>query len=147
MAQPSFSDKVEAFCRRLTDRRTDGSLAAAKGTAELLRQLITSSRLNTPEVLLAEVKRVGLRIQAAKPIGERWRQRVVPPPVGGGRACLRACLAQHALLVGALLPVALLILAAACRSRSPRFHDAPHPALAPSPLATLFTTCPALQSW
>lgn len=70
MAAPSaFSDRVENFCRRLTDRRIDGSLAAAKGTAELLRQLVTSSRLNTPEVMLAEVKRVGLRIQAAKPIG------------------------------------------------------------------------------
>lgn len=68
----AFNDRVEAFCRRLTDRRTDGTLAAAKGTAELLRQLVTSSRLNTPEVMLAEVKRVGLRIQAAKPIGERW---------------------------------------------------------------------------
>ncbi|PSC72427.1 translation initiation factor eIF-2B subunit beta [Micractinium conductrix] len=69
MAAPSaFSDRVENFCRRLTDRRIDGSLAAAKGTAELLRQLVTSSRLNTPEVMLAEVKRVGLRIQAAKPI-------------------------------------------------------------------------------
>lgn len=69
MAQP-FNDKVEAFCRRLTDRRIDGSLAAAKGTAELLRQLVTSSRLNTPEVMLQEVKRVGLRMQGAKPIGE-----------------------------------------------------------------------------
>lgn len=73
-SQP-FNDKVEALCRRLTDRRIDGSLAAAKGTAELLRQLVTSSRLNTPEVMLAEVKRVGLRIQAAKPIGacKGWR--------------------------------------------------------------------------
>ncbi|KAL4419149.1 hypothetical protein ABPG77_002662 [Micractinium sp. CCAP 211/92] len=64
----AFNDRVEAFCRRLTDRRIDGTLAAAKGTAELLRQLVTSSRLNTPEIMLAEVKRVGLRIQAAKPI-------------------------------------------------------------------------------
>lgn len=64
-----FSSRVEAFCTRLTDRRIDGSLAAAKGTAELLRQLVTSSKLNTPELMLAEVKKVGLRIQAAKPIG------------------------------------------------------------------------------
>ncbi|EFN54691.1 hypothetical protein CHLNCDRAFT_24479 [Chlorella variabilis] len=63
-----FSSRVEAFCTRLTDRRIDGSLAAAKGTAELLRQLVTSSKLNTPELMLAEVKKVGLRIQAAKPI-------------------------------------------------------------------------------
>ena len=69
MAALPYNDRVEAFCRRLTDRRIDGSLAAAKGTAELLRQLVTSSRLNTPESLLAEVKRVGLRMQAAKPIG------------------------------------------------------------------------------
>ncbi|KAI7838442.1 hypothetical protein COHA_007705 [Chlorella ohadii] len=68
MASQPMNERVEAFCRRLTDRRIDGSLAAAKGTAELLRQLITSSRLNTPELMLGEVKRVGLRIQAAKPI-------------------------------------------------------------------------------
>jgi hypothetical protein len=69
MSGQAFNDRVEAFCTRLVDRRVAGSLAAAKGTAELLRQLITSSRLNTPELMLAEVKRVGLRIQAAKPIG------------------------------------------------------------------------------
>lgn len=65
----SFNDRVEAFCARLADRRVESSLAAAKGTAELLRQLVTSSRLHTPEVMLAEVKRVGLRLQSAKPIG------------------------------------------------------------------------------
>ena len=73
MAALPYNDRVEAFCRRLTDRRIDGSLAAAKGTAELLRQLVTSSRLNTPEALLTEVKRVGLRMQAAKPIGASLR--------------------------------------------------------------------------
>lgn len=67
--QSSFNDRVEAFCCRLVDRRINSSLAAAKGTAELLRQLVTMSRLNTPELLLAEVKKVGLRIQSAKPIG------------------------------------------------------------------------------
>ena len=65
----TFNDRVELFCRRLADRRVDGSLAAAKGTAELLRQLIASSRLSTPDIMLAEVKKLGLRIQAAKPIG------------------------------------------------------------------------------
>ena len=38
MASQPMNERVEAFCRRLTDRRIDGSLAAAKGTAELLRQ-------------------------------------------------------------------------------------------------------------
>ncbi|KAI3425022.1 hypothetical protein D9Q98_008403 [Chlorella vulgaris] len=66
--QSSFNDRVEAFRCRLVDRRINSSLAAAKGTAELLRQLVTMSRLNTPELLLAEVKKVGLRIQSAKPI-------------------------------------------------------------------------------
>ena len=81
-ASQPFNDRVEAFCRRLADRRIDGSLAAAKGTAELLRQLVTSSRLSTPELMLAEVKRVGLRIQAAKPIG-------APPCSGAGGSSLR----------------------------------------------------------
>ncbi|KFM25765.1 Translation initiation factor eIF-2B subunit beta, partial [Auxenochlorella protothecoides] len=48
-------------------RKVETSLDAAKGTAELLRQLVTSSRLSDPQSLLDEVKRVGLTLQAAQP--------------------------------------------------------------------------------
>jgi hypothetical protein len=93
----SFNDRVEAFCARLADRRVDSSLAAAKGTAELLRQLVTSSRLHTPELMLAEVKRVGLRIQAAKPIGAP-RPRRTRAPRTAAAACSLAAAAVHPLL-------------------------------------------------
>lgn len=63
------SDRVEDFCDKLRQRRIEASLDAAKGTAELMRQLVTSGKLPDPQSLLAEVKNVGLRIQAAKPIG------------------------------------------------------------------------------
>ena len=63
-------DKVDDLCDRLRERRVEGSLPAAKGTAELLRQLVTSSRLQDPHAMLAEVRRVGMKIQSSKPIGE-----------------------------------------------------------------------------
>lgn len=69
MAGQAYYDKVNDFCDRLRQRRVDGSLAAAKGTAELMRQLVTSSKLNDPHSMLDEVRRVGNLIQLAKPIG------------------------------------------------------------------------------
>ncbi len=62
-------DRVDIFCDQLRQRRIEASLDAAKGTAELMRQLVTSQRLPDPQSLLTEVKNVGLRIQTAKPIG------------------------------------------------------------------------------
>ena len=70
MANAAYYEKVNDFCDRLRQRRVNGSLAAAKGTAELMRQLVTSSRLNDPRTMLTEVRKVGNIIQAAKPIGE-----------------------------------------------------------------------------
>lgn len=72
MANQAYYDKVNDFCDKLRQRRIDGSLAAAKGTAELMRQLVTSSRLNDPHYMLEEVRRVGAQIQSAKPIGEKY---------------------------------------------------------------------------
>jgi len=69
MAGQGYYDKVNDFCDKLRQRRIGGSLAAAKGTAELLRQLVTSSRLNNPQIMLDEVRDVGIQIQSAKPIG------------------------------------------------------------------------------
>lgn len=70
MASQQFYDRVNEFCDKLKQRKIEASLDAAKGTAELMRQLVTSQRLPDPHSLLAEVKNVGLKIQAAKPIGE-----------------------------------------------------------------------------
>lgn len=70
MATPTYMERVEELCRDLRARRVEGSLEAAKRTAELLRQLVTSHRLTDPQHLLEEVKRVGVHIQTAKPIGE-----------------------------------------------------------------------------
>jgi hypothetical protein len=69
MASQGYLDKVNDFCDKLRQRRIHGSLAAAKGTAELLRQLVASSRLHDPKTMLEEVKKVGIRIQCALPIG------------------------------------------------------------------------------
>ena len=71
------TDRVDDFCDKLRQRRIEASLDAAKATAELMRQLVTSQRLPDPQSLLAEVKSVGLRIQAAKPIGKSLGRRVV----------------------------------------------------------------------
>lgn len=70
MATQAYLERVEELCRELRARRIEGSLDAAKRTAELLRQLVTSQRLTDPQSLLEEVKSVGVRIQSAKPIGE-----------------------------------------------------------------------------
>ena len=69
MAGQGYYDKVNDFCDKLRQRRIVGSLSAAKGTAELMRQLVTSSRLSDPHALLEEVRSVGIHIQSAKPIG------------------------------------------------------------------------------
>ncbi|KAL6770939.1 hypothetical protein ACKKBF_B33300 [Auxenochlorella protothecoides x Auxenochlorella symbiontica] len=67
MATQGYYDRVQDFATRLRQRKVETSLDAAKGTAELLRQLVTSSRLSDPQSLLDEVKRVGLTLQAAQP--------------------------------------------------------------------------------
>lgn len=70
MGTQGFYDRVEEFAIKLRQRRVDSSLDAATGTAELLRQLVTSSRMNDPQVLLEEVKTVGATLQIAQPTGE-----------------------------------------------------------------------------
>lgn len=64
-----FIEIVNHFCEKLKQRRVSGSYAAAKGTVELLKQLISSSKVTNPQQLLEEVRIVGVRIQSARPIG------------------------------------------------------------------------------
>lgn len=55
-----------------------------------------SSRLNTPELLIAEVKRVGLRIQSAKPIGAPPSRRPALLPALAGASAAVQCWAEPA---------------------------------------------------
>ena len=66
----SMNELVDDFCRSLRRRHVEGSLATGKRTAELLRILITSQRHADAQSLLDDVRRVGVRIQSAKPLGE-----------------------------------------------------------------------------
>lgn len=66
----SVHELVEDFCRSLKRRHIEGSLATGKRTAEVLRILITSQRHSDAQSLLDDVRRVGAKIQSAKPLGE-----------------------------------------------------------------------------
>ncbi len=71
----SVSDAVieaaDEFIAQLRRRQIVGSLPTAKRTAEILRFLVTKGRHNTAEALLDDVRAVGTRMQAAKPLGEQ----------------------------------------------------------------------------
>ncbi len=60
---------VDEFVQQLRRRQIEGSTATAKRTAEILRLLVTKSRRPTPEGMLEDVHFVGMRMQAAKPLG------------------------------------------------------------------------------
>ncbi len=65
----SINELVDDFCRSLRRRHVEGSLATGKRTAELLRILITSQRHADAQALLDDVRRIGIKIQSAKPLG------------------------------------------------------------------------------
>ena len=65
----SINELVDDFCRSLRRRHVEGSLATGKRTAELLRILITSQRHSDAQSLLDDVRRIGVKIQSAKPLG------------------------------------------------------------------------------
>ncbi len=60
---------VDEFVQQLRRRQIEGSTATGKRTAEILRLLVTKSRRPTPEGMLEDVCMVGMRMQAAKPLG------------------------------------------------------------------------------
>jgi translation initiation factor eIF-2B subunit beta len=51
-------------------RQIQGSFACAKKTAEVLRLLITTQRHTDAANLIEEVRKCGIQLQAAKPVGE-----------------------------------------------------------------------------
>lgn len=62
-------EAADEFIAQLRRRQIEGSLPCAKRTAEILRLLITKSRHPTAEALLDDVRVLGIRLQAAKPLG------------------------------------------------------------------------------
>jgi translation initiation factor eIF-2B subunit beta len=57
------------FCRQIR-----GSFACAKKTAEVMRLLITTQRHPDALSLIEDVRTVGTKLQAAKPVGEQQLQ-------------------------------------------------------------------------
>ncbi|KAJ9514734.1 hypothetical protein QJQ45_028387 [Haematococcus lacustris] len=64
----SVADAVEEYCSQLRRRHIEGSLPCAKRTAEIMRVLITMQRHPDAAALIDDVRSVGYRIQAAKPV-------------------------------------------------------------------------------
>lgn len=62
-------EAADEFVAQLRRRQIEGSLPCAKRTAEILRLLVTKSRHPTAEALLEDVRVLGIRLQAAKPLG------------------------------------------------------------------------------
>ena len=61
-------------------RQIQGSLPCAKRTAEIMRLLLTTQRHPDAATLIDDVRAVGYKLQAAKPVGE----------FGNGFVCQRA---------------------------------------------------------
>ena len=70
MANEAFRADVVDFTRRLRRRQVDGAGPCARGTAELLRRLIAGGRHPDPAALIEDVRRWGVAMQAAHPMGE-----------------------------------------------------------------------------
>ena len=67
----SVHDQIEDFCTQLRRRQVEGSLATGRRTAELLRIFISTNRQSDALALIQEVRSVGNKMQASKPLGER----------------------------------------------------------------------------
>lgn len=64
----SVHDQLEDFCTQLRRRQIEGSLATGRRTAELLRIFISTNRHSDALALVEDVRSVGNKLQAAKPI-------------------------------------------------------------------------------
>lgn len=65
----SVHDQLDEFCTLLRHRKVEGSLATGRRTAELLRIFVSSCRHSDAIALVEDVRSVGNKLQAAKPIG------------------------------------------------------------------------------
>eukprot|EP00878_Enallax_costatus_P004879 GHUV01005133.1.p1 GENE.GHUV01005133.1~~GHUV01005133.1.p1 ORF type:complete len:431 (+),score=110.28 GHUV01005133.1:264-1556(+) len=64
----NLSNLVEDYCTQLRRRQIHGSFACAKKTAEVMRLLITTQRHTDAASLIEDVRTVGTKLQAAKPV-------------------------------------------------------------------------------
>ncbi|KAF5838469.1 eukaryotic initiation factor [Dunaliella salina] len=64
----SFAEVVENCCAQLRRRQIQGSLPCAKRTAEIMRALLTMQRHPDAASLIDDVRAVGYKLQAAKPV-------------------------------------------------------------------------------
>eukprot|EP00775_Hariotina_reticulata_P007212 gene7212-7426_t len=64
----NLSNVVEEYCTKLRGRQIQGSFACAKKTAEVMRLLITTQRHSDAASLIDDVRTVGTKLQAAKPV-------------------------------------------------------------------------------
>lgn len=64
----NLSNLVEEYCTQLRRRQIHGSFACAKKTAEVMRLLITTQRHPDAASLIEDVRTVGTKLQAAKPV-------------------------------------------------------------------------------
>jgi hypothetical protein len=60
---------VDEFVQQLRRRQVAGSTATARRTAMILRVLVASSRRSNAQDLLKDVLKIGMQMQAAKPLG------------------------------------------------------------------------------
>ena len=68
-ANTALAEKAEVLCLKLKQGQVKGSYAAAKGTVDLLKQLVSSTKVRSAQELLEEVRAVGVKVQEARPIG------------------------------------------------------------------------------
>ncbi len=68
-ANAALAEKADVLCLKLKQRQIVGSYAAAKGTVDLLKQLVSSTKVGSAQELLEEVRAVGVKVQEARPIG------------------------------------------------------------------------------
>ena len=58
-ANTALAEKAEVLCLKLKQGQVKGSYAAAKGTVDLLKQLVSSTKVRSAQELLEEVRAVG----------------------------------------------------------------------------------------
>lgn len=117
----SAQEAVEEFCTQLRRRQISGSLPCAKRTAEIMRVLVTMQRHVDAASLIDDVRSVGYKIQAAKPVGE---MRLLEGVMLGRWCCERAWVHRTA----GCSKAAFLLPALRCRAchRQHRASCAPH---------------------
>eukprot|EP00195_Chlamydomonas_chlamydogama_P013700 CAMPEP_0202895266 /NCGR_PEP_ID=MMETSP1392-20130828/4501_1 /ASSEMBLY_ACC=CAM_ASM_000868 /TAXON_ID=225041 /ORGANISM="Chlamydomonas chlamydogama, Strain SAG 11-48b" /LENGTH=487 /DNA_ID=CAMNT_0049580215 /DNA_START=51 /DNA_END=1514 /DNA_ORIENTATION=- len=64
----SVAETVEEYCTQLRRRQIEGSMPCAKRTAEIMRLLVTNQKHADASSVIDDVRSVGHKLQAAKPV-------------------------------------------------------------------------------